>query len=193
MPYRRRKGIGSDLLLLALLGCALIALLLPVLIQKIPFDTIIIITFTVGIFAIIIAVAVLWYISHRRRERQKALNISEIDIMIGVQFEQYVGEILRSQGYHIAFTKTSGDFGSDIIAQKDGIKYVMQLKRYHGSVGIEVVQQAVASKAYYHAHTCMVITNSYFTEAAKQLARVNGCELINRDILVEWIVQFQKS
>jgi HJR/Mrr/RecB family endonuclease len=37
------------------------------------------------------------------------------------------------------------------------------------------------------------VANSYFTRFAKELARVNNCELINRDQLAEWIIEFQEK
>jgi hypothetical protein len=39
----------------------------------------------------------------------------------------------------------------------------------------------------------MVVTNSYFTRGAKQLAHSTGCELIDRDILAEWILDYQQD
>lgn len=38
----------------------------------------------------------------------------------------------------------------------------------------------------------VVITNR-FTEGAKELARSNHCELIDRDVLAKWILEFQEA
>jgi Restriction endonuclease len=55
----------------------------------------------------------------RKREREEALRTSgfdQIDMMPGIQFEQYVAAVLKGLGYHVAFTSTTGDFGVDLIA-----------------------------------------------------------------------------
>ena len=45
--------------------------------------------------------------------------------MDGLQFEQPCAELLRYRGFHkVAVTKGSGDQGVDILAQKNGIKYI---------------------------------------------------------------------
>ena len=64
--------------------------------------------------------------------------------MTGVEFEQYVGALLKHQGYKVQFTSTSNDFGVDIIAWKDGCKYVIQCKRYKDSLNREAISDAVA-------------------------------------------------
>lgn len=38
----------------------------------------------------------------------------------------------------------------------------------------------------------MVVTNSYFTREAKSMAEYNNCELIDRDKLADWVVEFQR-
>jgi hypothetical protein len=39
----------------------------------------------------------------------------------------------------------------------------------------------------------MVITDNHFTEGAKGLAQSNHCELIDRDLPAEWILEFQED
>ncbi len=47
--------------------------------------------------------------------------------------------------------------------------------------------EAIAGKNYYQANNCMVITNSTFTKAAKELAASNNVKLWDRKILIEKI------
>jgi restriction system protein len=42
----------------------------------------------------------------------------DIDAMSGAEFEAYVGGVLRHNGYLVAFTKATGDFGVDLVARK---------------------------------------------------------------------------
>lgn len=106
----------------------------------------------------------------------------EIDYMTGEEFEIFIAQILRSTGfYNINLTKGSGDQGVDILAEKDGIKYAFQCKRYDKPVGNKAVQEVFAGKFYYHCHTAVVVTNNYFTQSAKELAYENGVVLWDRD------------
>jgi hypothetical protein len=108
-------------------------------------------------------------------------------------FEKYVGEILKTKKYTVSFTKTSGDLGVDIVATKNSTKIAVQLKRYTNTVGRAAISDAVAGMAYYKCTSAMVITSNYFTKSAQELAKANKCELVDRDLLSEWIVEFQKQ
>src|SRR5829696_2582806 len=72
----------------------------------------------VAIVAVGFSIVMLWYFHKRDQQRLRAIAIADVDKMTGVEFEQYVGKLLAHQGYKISFTKTSGDYGVDIIAQK---------------------------------------------------------------------------
>jgi HJR/Mrr/RecB family endonuclease len=80
----------------------------------------------------------------------------------------------------------------DIIAKKDGYKYAVQVKRYNQPISRRVISDAVAGKAPYGCHSAMVITNNYFTNDAKKLAQATGCELVDREKLIKWIVELQE-
>lgn len=44
---------------------------------------------------------------------------------------------------------------------------------------------------YYKASRTMVVTNSYFTKSARELAKAHNCELVDREKLAVWIEEFQ--
>ena len=93
-------------------------------------------------------------------------------------------DILASNGFELAEnTKASGDFGVDVLAYRDGISFAIQCKRYNYDVGIEAVQQVYAGRAFYECHVAMVLTNQYFTPAARKLADKIGVVLWDRDML----------
>jgi restriction system protein len=120
----------------------------------------------------------------RRREREEALRASgfdQIDMMTGVQFEEYFAAVLVGLGYQVTMTKTTGDFGVDLIAIKDGTRTAVQCKRKRGgAVGGAAVQQVVAGAAMHGCSATMVVTNNLFTRAAQQLAAAHDCELVDR-------------
>lgn len=91
--------------------------------------------------------------------------------MPGAEFESLVVEILKCNGYKdVVRTKLSGDFGIDVLAQKDEKKYAFQCKRFTKKLGLKPIQEAYAGKQHYKADEAVVITNSEFTKAAMQLA-----------------------
>lgn len=148
------------------------------------FNVAIIVTFIV--LAVFIAISVM--ISRKRTERLKRSGIADIDKMEGIQFEHYLGHLFRAQGYHAQVTKAAGDYGADLIIQKDDKKVVVQAKRYSKNVGIKAVQEAQASIAHYGASEAWVVSNSDYTAAAYELAKSNRVRLINREALIEMIV-----
>ena len=112
-------------------------------------------------------------------------TLSEVDQMTGTEFEYFCKDILSKNGFKEIFvTKASGDYGADLIAKKDGIKYVIQCKRYSGNVGEDSVRQVYASKKVYDAEIAVVLTNSHFTDAAFELAKHNHVHLWHRKKLM---------
>lgn len=127
-----------------------------------------------------------------QREKLRKSGITDIDKMDGFTFESYLGELFRNLGYEAKVTQGSGDFGADLILKKANQKIVVQAKRYSKNVGIKAVQEAQASIAYYKASEAWVVTNSDFTEAAYTLAKSNKVRLINREELIELILQMNE-
>ncbi len=108
------------------------------------------------------------------RSFHKSFKSSSMDDMEGVDFEQFCASLLKNHGFtEIELTKASGDFGIDILAQKEGITFAIQCKRYQDSVGVKAIQEAYFGRDYYDCMVGAVMTNQYFTapavEAAKKL------------------------
>lgn len=115
----------------------------------------------------------------------KTYTLKDIDLMTGIEFENFLCDLFQKMGYHTLSTKASGDQGIDVIAEKDSMKIGIQAKCYTGTVGNSAVQEAVAGKIYYACDKVMVITNSRFTKAAIDLAKANNVILWDRDMLKE--------
>lgn len=119
--------------------------------------------------------------------REKMYN-NQYDYMTGEEFEVFVADILGNIGFiNIQFTRASGDQGVDIIAERDGIKYAIQCKRYSQAVGNNAVQEVFAGKFFYHCHVGAVVTNSRFTQSAIELAKENGVVLWDRSFLDKYV------
>ncbi len=105
--------------------------------------------------------------------RRRPAN-SSLEEMEGREFELFCADLLKKRGFiEVEVTKGSGDYGIDILAEKEGVTYAIQCKRYSGPVGVKAVQEAYAGRDYYDRMVGAVMTNQYFTtpavEAAKKL------------------------
>jgi restriction system protein len=105
------------------------------------------------------------------------------DLLSGREYEVYCKRILEEAGWSVVLTPGSGDQGADIIAEKDGMRVVIQCKFYKGPVGNKAVQEAYAAAGFQDAHYAVVTTNSIFTKSALQLAHKNNVVLMHHEDL----------
>ena len=118
------------------------------------------------------------------RRFRKYARTKERDDMDGFDFEYYCADLLVADGFiNVQVTRSSGDYGVDILAEKDGVTYAIQCKRYSGLVGVKAVQEAYAGRDYYDRMVGAVLTNQYFTKPAVQAARKLKILLWDRDYL----------
>nr|DAF13770.1 MAG TPA: Restriction endonuclease [Caudoviricetes sp.] len=128
------------------------------------------------------------------RKLHRKYTLKQLDKMDGHQFEYACADILKANGYkHVKVTRSSGDFGVDIIAEKDKVRYAIQCKRYNHKLDNTPIQEVVGGLAYYQCDKGAVMTNQYFTEPAKQLAQVNDIKLLDRDTLSHMVDKTEKS
>jgi restriction system protein len=125
--------------------------------------------------------------------RLKRSGIEEIDQMDGRTFERRLAMLFRRLGYHVEHVGRRGDYGADLLVRRDGKRTVVQAKRWTKNVGIRAVQEAHAAPALYGCSGAMVVTNRYYTEAAKKLARANGVVLWDRDRLAKALLAVRNS
>ncbi len=122
------------------------------------------------------------------KNSQKHLSTIEIiDQMTGEEFEHFLVKLFNKAGYNAVATPLSGDFGVDIIVENELVKIGVQAKRYSDRVTNSAIQEIVAGIKHYNLDKGMVVTNNYFTRAAKELAKDNNIVLWDRDILIEKI------
>ena len=104
--------------------------------------------------------------------RRRKVIPSNIDLMEGHDFEYYCAELLKKRGFQeVEVTKGSGDYGIDILAEKEGVTYAIQCKCYTAPVGVKAVQEAYAGRDYYDRMVGAVLTNQYFTHPAVEAAK----------------------
>lgn len=133
-----------------------------------------------GILILIIVLAIITVKSFRNRVAQQ-----ELDEMEGHEFEYFCAELLRKRGFiDVEVTKGSGDYGVDILAEKEGISFGIQCKCYNGPVGVKAIQEAYAGRDYYDCMVGAVLTNQHFTKPAIEAAKKLKILLWDRDYLV---------
>lgn len=123
-------------------------------------------------------------------------NISDIDMMTGRDFEKYLEKLFLRLGYRVNRVGTCyydhrGDFGADLIVEKDNIRTALQAKRYSKYVGISSVREVMGAVSYYKCQKAIVITNKFFTHDAKTQAFMSRVELWNRYKLINVMKSIQ--
>ncbi|MBC7764441.1 restriction endonuclease [Microbacteriaceae bacterium] len=129
-----------------------------------------------GVMGCLLFLKLSWKLLGHRRFAQ----FKNIDAMDGLEFEHYVAELLRRNGFHNVSLTEKYDFGVDIITEKDGIRWGIQAKRYSGVVKADAVRQVVCGLRLYSCDRAIVITNSTYSSVAQILAAGNDCVLIDR-------------
>ncbi len=104
-------------------------------------------------------------------------------------FEDFIAQLFKDNEYEVKQTQYSGDYGADLIINKDNQKTVVQVKRYSPTtkVGVKDINQLLGSKAFYKCSKSLIITTSSFTIQAKHLAQETGVELWDWGNLYQFI------
>ena len=121
----------------------------------------------VSVMGILICMGIIAIVRAGRKRRT-----GFIDDMEGHEFEYFCAELLKDNGFkEVEVTKGSGDYGIDVLAEKEGVTYAIQCKCYADSVGVKAVQEAYAGRDYYDCMVGAVMTNQYFTAPAVDAAK----------------------
>ena len=184
------------------IGCGICAVILIIMVELFNFD------FNLYWFLILISISVFivpsivvylnrkdkakkdnkGYMSNYDEKKYKEFNniLDQIDNMSGQEFEDYlINNILPLDGYYnISGTNYSGDYGVDIVAEKNGIKCAIQCKRFREKINLKAVQEIVAGRKHYRCDKAIVITNNYYSKSAIELAYDNAVELLDRDYII---------
>jgi HJR/Mrr/RecB family endonuclease len=125
------------------------------------------------------------------KERKRRIlfesGIDKVENMSGIIFEEFLLEHFKHLGYTGYLTPRTENYGADLVLQKDEIKVVVQSKRWKSNVGADAIEQVIKAVKHYDADKGMVVTNSFFTEGANELANSYEIELWDRMKLVKII------
>lgn len=120
----------------------------------------------IALVSAIIIVLIFRFLRHRRE------RFDAVDGMEGHDFEYFCAQLLERRGFEeVSVTRGSGDYGVDILAEREGITYAIQCKCHSEAVGIRAVQEVYAGRDFYDRMVGVVLTNQYFTDPAVRMAK----------------------
>ena len=116
-------------------------------------------------------------------QRERNLAAENIDSLTGVEFERVCKQLLEKMGFSVETTKVTGDGGIDLIAYNfqpllSG-KYIIQCKRYAGSVGEPIIRDLYGVITSERANKGILMTSGVFTKQAQIFADGKPIELID--------------
>lgn len=139
------------------------------------------------LFALLIVIKIA-FLTYKNNQLAKA-GMFDIDKMSGDEFERYLAILFEKLGYRANIVGShKGDYGTDLVIEKEGKKIAVQAKRWQNSVGIKSIQEVYGSLHFYNCTKAIVVTNNYFTQQARRLAETNNVELWDRDLLTKTIL-----
>lgn len=94
-------------------------------------------------------------------------------------YENQCATLLKESGFEVGLTNRTGDFGADIVVVKHDLTYVVQCKWHGKPIGVKAIQEVHASRAIYGADYAVVVAETGFTSAARELAGANAVALLS--------------
>jgi hypothetical protein len=124
---------------------------------------------------------------------KKFVSIFHLDAMDGYQFEEFLEDLYRVQGYSVQRTPKGKDQGADLFIESYGRRIVIQAKNYSANIGNKAVQEVLSAKDFYSCDDGVVVANRYFTPSAKELAAKSNIKLVDRDELQKYLEDYNQA
>jgi len=102
---------------------------------------------------------------------------NKLDILTPREFEELICELIKKQGFNAELTPQTRDGGKDIIVRHNVLgemKIYVECKRYNPNkkrVGSEILQKLIGIMDLEGAAKAIIYTTSFFTSAAKKIAK----------------------
>ncbi len=109
------------------------------------------------------------------------------------KYEEYIKTLLHNGGFVAKRTRSSGDYGVDVLATKGGASFAVQCKLFNRPVGVKAVQEVVSGRIFYKADYAIVVSNNSFTPAAQTLARKLDVTLVHHKNLISRLKSFTRD
>jgi restriction system protein len=123
-----------------------------------------------------------------RRLLARARKLEDLRAFSPDDFEALVAKLFESYGHNVELVGGNADHGVDIIVMNGlGDKWVVQCKRYSGSVGEPVVRDLYGTMLHEEAQGAYLMTTGTFTKQAQAWAVEKPIILYDGEALIELI------
>lgn len=98
------------------------------------------------------------------------------------EFEQFVCDHYRQEGYRTQVTSATGDYGVDVFAEKENEKIAVQAKMFGGStrkVNRQTMMELYGAAAYFDCTKAVLATDGIVLADAKEVADKLGIEILS--------------
>jgi restriction system protein len=119
-----------------------------------------------------------WFERHAKQDALKAMPWDEFERLVGSTFRQW-GFKVEDQG------GARADGGIDLIVWKKGKKYLVQCKRYKGSVGVPIVREIFGVMISEKFDGAYIMTSGHFTKESWAFAKGKPMKLISGEALAK--------
>ena len=136
-------------------------------------------------------ITIIWAIHRFQRSQINLLNAKTLDGLMSLspgEFEKLVATLFKANGHQAQVLGGSSDHGVDILVLSDeNEKWIVQCKRYNGSVGEPVVRDLYGAMGHEGAQRAYLVTTGSFTTQAIDWAEGKPILLYDGPALVKLI------
>jgi restriction system protein len=149
----------------------------------------------VGLGAVSGGITLVWTFWLWRENRIRISNLQKLEDLTALSpsaFEAVVAKLFEAQGYRVELVGGTSDHGVDIVMwNAQGEKWIVQCKRYIGSVGEPVVRDLYGTLLHEEAQGAFLVTTGSFTQQASEWAVGKPISLFDGEDLVQRLREMQ--
>lgn len=131
-----------------------------------------------------ILAAVLFILWRKQRSTYSRATGVGLDFMDEAAFERYLALLFTRMGYQVRRVNYA-DNVSTLMATRDGVSYVIQARRNRRKVGIRAIEDAIATRKHLKCERAIVVTNHFFSNQARKIAKANQVLTLDRHDLIK--------
>ena len=131
-----------------------------------------------------ILAAVLFILWRKQRSTYSRATGVGLDFMDEAAFERYLALLFTRMGYQVRRVNYA-DNVSTLMAARNGVSYVIQARRNRRKVGIRAIEDAIATRKHLKCERAIVVTNHFFSNQARKIAKANQVLTLDRHDLIK--------
>lgn len=140
-------------------------------------------------------ITIAWGVNRWRKNRIRLSDTQTLEDLLALkpdEFEKLVATLFKAYGHQAQVLGGSSDHGVDVVVlSEENEKWIIQCKRYYGSVGEPIVRDLYGTMGHEGAQKAYLITTGSFTSQAKEWAVGKPIVLYDGPSLVKLIKRTQ--